>query len=299
MTHREVNAACALALLAAFWAPCTRAAAPPGPGLTVANYVEAADTLVDTLNTSTVAFTTMMLGRVGDEGPSLRSTSFSAPATPPMTEAFDTPCPGGGSVSGRVSDADESGDLSVHDRFVTVFKACKVGTEVISGSSEFTVTAHRVDNKGETVELAFRFHHLGSASMRWNGAATAMLRTDDKTGATHYAVTYRDLVVDRGAHTYRWRFTLDEVIPPIGDHVARIDGTMHYDNAPLRLVQDDAFVLSPAGLPRSGRITAIDADRDRLRIEAVPGRYRYRLFLKTNLTDTPDSASESQPHAAR
>lgn len=268
------------------------AAALAAGGLTPGNYVEVGDTIVDMLDTSALAYSTMLLGKAAAPRPVLATfTTGTAPS-----ESFRTPCPGGGSVSGTIFDRDASGDVSVHDRFVTEFDACRIDNELVTGRSEFVIASHRVEQDREITELEFRFHDLGGDAMRWNGSARARLRADSKTGGERYTVTYQDLLVTRGAQTTRWSFTLDTQRPPLGDRTTRISGSMTLDHAVLRLAQDEAFVIAPGGKPRSGRLTATDADGDRLEIEAGRRRYRYRFFGQGNAGETPDAHSQSKPH---
>jgi len=278
---RALVAACALA-------GGTAAAA----GLTATNYVAVGDTIVDMLDTSALAYSTLMLGLDEARDPP-RASVARVPAGP---QTFSAPCPGGGSVSGSIADRDASGDLSVNDRFVTQFNACRIDREVVTGRSEFVVVAHRIHNGVETTEIAFRFHDLGSDTMRWNGPARAVLSTDAKTGGERYTVSYHDLAVARGAQPYRWNFTLTVQRPPLGDHTAQIAGSMAVDHAVLQLQQDEPFVIAPSGRPRTGQITASDADGERLQVEAGSHRYRYRFFARGNRGDVADSSSQSKPH---
>lgn len=261
-------------------------------GLTPANYVAVGDTIVDMLDTSALAYSTLMLGL--DDTRDAPHAPVARLAAGPQT--FSAACPGGGSVSGSIADRDASGDLSVNDRFVTQFNACRIDREVFTGSSEFVVVAHRIHNGVETTELAFRFHDLGSDTMRWNGPARAVLSTDAKTGGERYTVSYHDLAVARGAQPYRWNFTLTVQRPPLGDHTAQIAGSMAVDHAVLQLQQDELFVITPGGRPRSGQVTASDAEGERLQVEAGTYRYRYRFFARGNGGDLADSSSQSKPH---
>ena len=267
-------------------------AAASAAGLAPANYVEVGDTIVDMLDTSVLAFSTMLLGQINAPRPVL------ATFTPERarSQSFSTPCPGGGSVSTRIADRDASGDVSVRDRFVTVFHACRIDNETLSGSSEFVIAADRTLNGVETTELEFRFHHLGSDTMRWNGAARAVLRSDLKSGAEQYAVAYQDLAVTRGARAMRWNFTLETQHPPLGDHTAQINGSLMLDRAIVRMVQNDPFVVAPGGKPRAGLLTATDAKGDRLEVEAGRRVYRYRFYASGKRGDAPDSSSQSKPH---
>ena len=131
-------------------------------GLTPSSYVEVGDTIVDMLDTNTLAFSTILLGMRGTPHPMLASFAND----PARTQSFTTPCPGGGSVRASVVDRDASGDVSVQDRFVTVFDACRTDCGIVSGSSEFVIAANRTLNGVETTELEFRIHHLGNDAMR-------------------------------------------------------------------------------------------------------------------------------------
>ena len=275
-------------LLAATLAGGTASAA----GLAPANYVEVGDTIVDMLDTSVLAFSTMLMSRADAPRPVLASFV----ATPAHTQSFSMPCPGGGSVSSSMVDRDASGDVSVRDRFVTVFHACRIDAETLTGSSEFVIAANRTLNGVETTELEFRFRHLGSDAMRWNGTARAVLRSDLKNGAERYTVTYQDMAVTRGARAMRWCFTLATQHPPLGDHTAQIDGSLTLEHELVQMVQNDPFVIAPGGKPRAGLLTATDADGDRLEVEAGRRLYRYRYYARGNRGDTPDSHSQSKPH---
>ena len=275
-------------LLAATLAGGTASAA----GLAPANYVEVGDTIVDMLDTSVLAFSTMLMSRADAPRPVLASFV----ATPAHTQSFSMPCPGGGSVSSSMVDRDASGDVSVRDRFVTVFHACRIDAETLTGSSEFVIAANRTLNGVETTELEFRFRHLGSDAMRWNGTARAVLRSDLKNGAERYTVTYQDTAVTRGARAMRWCFTLATQHPPLGDHTAQIDGSLTLEHELVQMVQNDPFVIAPGGKPRAGLLTATDVDGDRLEVEAGRRLYRYRYYARGNRGDTPDSHSQSKPH---
>ena len=261
-------------------------------GLAPTNYVEVGDTIVDMLDTSVLAFSTMLMSRADAPRPVLASFV----ATPAHTQSFSMPCPGGGSVSSSMVDRDASGDVSVRDRFVTVFHACRIDAETLTGSSEFVIAANRTLNGVETTELEFRFRHLGSDAMRWNGTARAVLRSDLKNGAERYTVTYQDTAVTRGARAMRWCFTLATQHPPLGDHTAQIDGSLTLEHELVQMVQNDPFVIAPGGKPRAGLLTATDADGDRLEVEAGRRLYRYRYYARGNRGDTPDSHSQSKPH---
>jgi hypothetical protein len=273
-------------MMAALAAALSGAAAAAG-GLTPGNFVEVGDTIVDMLDTSALAYSTMQLGVAEIVRPSRVSAGV-------PTESFSTPCPGGGSISGSIADRDASGDVSVQDRFVTVFKSCRIDDELVTGSSEFTITSYRVENEREITELAFRFHHLGSDAMRWTGPATAVLSVNRKTGSERYAVSYQNLLVTRGSVSTHWNLTLETRRPPLGDQTTQISGSMTLDHAVLHLLQGEVFVVAPGGRPRSGRLTATDADGDRLEVEADGRRYRYRFFDHGNRGDTPDARSQSK-----
>ena len=261
-------------------------------GLTPTNYVEVGDTIVDMLDTRVLAFSTLLMSRADAPRPVLASVV----ALSKRTQSFTTPCPGGGSVSSSMVDRDASGDVSVHDRFVTVFHACRIDDSTLTGSSEFVIAANRTLNGVETTELEFHFRHLGSAAMRWDGTARAVLRSDLKNGAERYTVTYQDTAVTRGARAMRWCFTLATQHPPLGDHTAQIDGSLTLEHELVQMVQNDPFVIAPGGKPRAGLLTATDVDGDRLEVEAGRRLYRYRYYARGNRGDTPDSHSQSKPH---
>ena len=282
-----------LPLAAALFSAATMAV-PPAPGLTPTNYVDIGDTVVDMLAISGLAFSTLDLGRA-DTARAHRA-AFTPPAPAAIGRPYDSPCPGGGSVSVSMHDRDASGDLSTQDRSVTVFKSCRIDDEVVSGSSEFIVAAHRFEGSVEITELEFRFKDIGTAALRWTGPARVELRTDLKRGTEHYRVTYRDLAVVRGQRSMRWNFGLDVVRPPIGAQVASVDGAMTIGDLRLRLRQDEPFAIPSDGLPRSGQLTASDGHGARLEVEARRWRYAYRLFRAGNRSEVPDSASQSKPH---
>ena len=261
-------------------------------GLTPANYVELGDTIVDMLDTSVLAFSTMLVSQA--DAP--RAMPASLVVTASHTQTFSKPCPGGGTISSSMADRDASGDVSVRDRFVTVFHACRIDDETLTGSSEFTIAANRTLNGVETTELEFRFRHLGSGAMRWDGTARAVLKSDLKSGAEQYTVTYQDMAVVRGTRAMRWRLRLATQHPPLGDHTARIDGALVLEHETIQLVQNDLFVITPGGKPRAGLLTATDSNDDRLEVEAGRRFYRYRFYARGNRGDAPDSHSQSKPH---
>ncbi|MES2098248.1 MAG: hypothetical protein V4569_00360 [Pseudomonadota bacterium] len=272
--------------------------AQAAPGLTTVNFVDIGDSVSQVLDTSGLAFSTMMMGSAAML-PSPRNASFGAPAKFARPEKFKRACPGGGEVTIDVLDADAGGDLSVGDRFKIDFKSCVIEGDTVSGHSEFVVAAHRFEGMNEITELDFRFDALGSAKMRWTGTARAALRSDLRRGTESYVVTYRDLAVTRGSHAMRWSFSVDMVRPPIGNQLAGVKGTMIVDGLALQLRQDEPFVIAVDGHPSSGQLTASDKHGARLQIEALRRRYAYRLFRASNGGETPDAASESKPYGSR
>jgi hypothetical protein len=276
--------------LAAGWT----VAVPADAGLTKDNFVDAADALVDLLDTSGIAFATFMLGQA--EGGGARRAVFQALPGNARREPFEAPCPGGGVVAGAIVDTDGDGVLSPGDRFSTSFRACRVdpASDVVSGSSEFVVKAHRIDGPVETTELHFRFQSFGTDSLRWSGPADVVLRSDVRNGTEHYVIDYRNLSVRHRARECRWNYRIEVRRPPLGEQTARIDGAVTIGAVALTLVQDEPFVLARNGTPRAGRLTATDADGDRLLVEASRRRYRYLFFSRGNRGDLPDSTSQSR-----
>ena len=270
-------------------------------GLTEANFVDVGDSVSEMLDTSGLAFSTMLMG-AGELPPSARAASFSArgaAGAQSRPQTFKRTCPGGGTASIDVLDADAGGELSIGDSFRITFDSCVLEASAISGRSEFVVAGHRFEGGSEVTELDFRFDALGSTEMRWSGAARAALRSDLRRGTESYIVTYRDLAVTRGTHMMRWNFSVDMVRPPIGNQVAKVDGTMTVDGLLLRMRQDDPFVIGGDGHPRSGQVTASDAHGARLEIEALRRRFAYRLFRPANASVIPDATSQSKPYASR
>lgn len=265
--------------------------------LTVSNYVEVGDALTDVLVTSGLAFSTLVIGAASDLA--VRQASFHPPASDIAPQRSDTPCPGGGQVATRMHDMDRNGVFSVSDRFVTVFESCVIDGRLVTGRSEFVVAVHRFEGPAEVTELEFRFKELGTTDLRWTGAARVVLRSDLRRGTEHHVVHYRDLAVNRGARHMRWNFALDVVRPPIGEQVARLDGSLTVDGLRLNLVQDEPFVIAAGGYPRSGQLTARDRAGARLQVEAGPRAYRYRFFEAKNTGERPDSASRSKPYDVR
>jgi hypothetical protein len=262
------------------------------PTLTAANYVETADTIVDMFATSGLAVSTSLFGLRHDARP--QHAIFTLPPASPRSKPFETPCPGGGSVSGSMLDGDGTGELSVQDRIVTVFNSCRIEGEVVSGRSDMRVTAHRDEGPVEVTELEFRFTDLGTDQLRWSGPATVVLRSHRTTGSEHYVVTYRDLAVRRSGRTHRWSFELELRRSPIGEQTAAFNGGMTVAGLPLHLSQDEAFAIGRDGAPRSGRLTAADPAGARIQVEAASRRYAYRYFAPLNRTERPDSTSRSR-----
>ena len=270
-------------------------------GLTTTNFVDVADSVSEILDTSGLAFSATLMGSAAVASP--RTASFGrhaadAPASP-SPQTFKRTCPGGGSATIDVRDADAGGALSVGDSFKVTFDSCVLDGNAISGRSEFVVAGHRFEGTSEITELDFRFDALGSSRMRWTGAARAALRSDLQRGTESYVVTYRDLAVTRGPHTMRWSFSVDMVSPPIGAQVAKVDGTMSVDGIALRLRQDEPFVIGVDGHPRSGQVSASDRRGGRVEIEALRRWYAYRFFRAGNGGVAPDATSQSQTYGAR
>ena len=89
--------------------------------------------------------------------------------------------------------------------------------------------------------------------------------------------------------------TFEAPCPGGGHHTASVNGSMTLGRMPLRLVQDDPFVLAPDGTPRSGRLTTTDTEGNRLQVDAGARRYSYRYFGRSNRGESPDSTSQSKP----
>lgn len=292
MTRQAVRGAARWAYGAAAW--CLAGAALAATGLTRHNFVDIGDTVVDMLNTSGLAFSTLVIGQGGDSPfvhTGFRRAAFEPSAPLPITHPFDSPCPGGGRVSGSMRDSDASGDLSVRDRFVTIFDACRIDGALVTGRSEFTVASHRVEGPVEVTELDFVFKELGTDTLRWSGPARVSLMSDRRSGGDRYVVTYRDLAVKRFGLPYRWNFTLDVRRPPLGDDTASLDGSMSAHGMTLQLSQDEPFVFGAQGTPRAGRVTVSDAQGSRLVVEAERRRFSYRLYLHGHRPDVPDAQS--------
>jgi hypothetical protein len=293
---RPVGAALALGLCLA--------QAHAANGLSTTNFVDVGDSVSEMLDTSGLAFSTMLMSSAA-RPPSARAASFGrrgvagTAASLSRPETFDRTCPGGGSARVDVLDADAGGALSIGDSFKVTFKSCVLDGSAISGRSEFVVAGHRFEGNSEVTELDFRFDALGSSQMHWTGSARAALRTDLQRGTESYVVAYRDLAVTRGPHTMRWSFSVEMVRPPIGNQVAKVDGAMTVDGMALRLRQDEPFVIAGDGHPRSGLVTASDRHGARLEIEAMRRWYAYRLFRAANAGVTPDAASQSKPYGTR
>jgi hypothetical protein len=271
------------------------------PGLTTANFVEVGDSVSQLLDTTGLAFSTMMLGST-EVPPSPHYAGFRAPgspAAPARPQKFKRACPGGGELMIDVLDTDAGGDLSVGDRLKIDFKSCGVEGDTVNGHSEFVVAAHRFEGMNEITELDFRFDALGSAQMRWTGAAHAALRSDLRRGTESYVVTYQDLAVTRGSHAMRWSFSVDMVRPPVGNQLASVKGAMTVDGLPLKLRQDEPFVIGVDGHPGSGQVTASDKQGVRLQIEARRHRYAYRFFRAGNDGETADATSQSKAYGSR
>lgn len=273
--------------------------AAPATSLAADNFVDVADTLTEVVSNSGLAFSAVDLlsGSAAPAGPRHASLHLESPAA--TAQSFERPCPGGGSVKTTTRDADNSGDLSTQDRFVTVFDSCMLNGKLVTGRGEFTVASHRFEGHTEVTELEFRFKDLGSPELRWTGPAHVSLHSDLRRGTERYTVSYRDLVVTRDDRSMRWNFALELVRPPIGDQVASLHGAVTIGALHLRLRQDDPFVIAGDGFPHSGQMSATDETGARLQMEAARWRYVYRLFLAGNRGVLPDASSQSRPHVQR
>lgn len=271
----------------------------PATALAVDNFVDVADTLTDMVSNSGLAFTAVELLSGGTTPTRPRLASLNLASTATTAQSFESACPGGGSVKMTTRDADNSGDLSTRDRFVTVFDACMLNGKLVTGRGEFIVASHRFEGHTEVTELEFRFKDLGSPELRWTGPAHVSLHSDLRRGTERYTVSYRDLVVTRDDRSMRWNFALELVRPPIGDQVASLHGAVTIGALHLRLRQDDPFVIAGDGFPHSGQMSATDETGARLQMEAARWRYVYRLFLAGNRGVLPDASSQSRPHVQR
>jgi hypothetical protein len=283
--HRLLYVAALVTSLA--WA---EPAHPPGP-LTADNFSDVADAVLETLDTSAMTLSTLMLGQI-DIPP---RHPWLARIMSPIAHArsFNLDCPRGGSVKGRLADRDRSEDLSERDRFVTTFSQCQFETgDPVGGRSEFVVTAHRLEGPFDVTELDCRFDELGTQALRWSGPASVVLHTDMRSGAERRVTTYRNLTARRGTLTYGWTLSVDTQYSPLGDYTARIDGTLTAPGlGPLTLRQDEPFTVGADGSPRTGRLTVTAVQGGRLRLEANGTGYGIAYFGKDNPGDVPDAQS--------
>ncbi len=270
---------------------------PPGL-LSRSNFVGVADGMVDMLDTSGLAYASMLLGAAD-------RTLSSRPVAPSLKPSFGaerhattTPCPQGGFVKLAMLDADESGDISVRDSFTLAFHACRIGRETIEGGSDFIVTAHRFEGPNEITQLLFHFRGLGTSSRKWTGAASATLRSDLLRGTESYEIGYRDLVVDTPGHRMRWNFTLGSVQPPIGSFLVTVRGRLQFDDMALRLEQDEPFTVEQGPYPVAGLLSAIDRRGAHVELEAGRRRFTYRFYTAANRGVVPDASSFSASHPA-
>ena len=286
----------ASSLFAALLSAAAASAQPITAGITSENYVDIGDAVADLLNNSGINLSRLNVARTEDRPPALsppRNPSSSRPSLP-----FKVRCPGGGAVEGRAADNDANGKLSPQDRFVTVYRACKLGGDPLDGRSEFTVTRHVVDGSLETTELAFHFDALGTPAMRWSGDATMVLTTDHAHDDESYVVTYHHLAVTRGTNTTYWDFTLEMTRPSMSPSTARINGTLTGPGATLKLTQNEDFVLSPGGTPQGGGLTVVDPQGGRLQVAAGTRRYNYRFHGPSQRDTDPGSRSFSARYPA-
>jgi hypothetical protein len=284
-------------VLAALIGPAPAVAAP---GLDSTNFVDVGDSVTDMLDTNALSFATMMMmGSAAIDAARPRPVGFRPPNTAVAPQTFSSPCPNGGQLRTTVVDADADGELSAGDRFATQFESCAIAGDVMTGRSEFVVAAHRFEGNNEITELDFRFKDLGSAAMRWNGAARAALRSDLQRGTEGFVATYLDLAVSRGPHRMRWSFSLDVVRPPFGNALATLAGTMRIDGLQVRLRQDEPFALAGDGFPREGQLTLSDDEGASLQVEAGRRRYTYRLYRAGRANpERPEATSQSRPYGA-
>ena len=267
-------------------------------GLTRANFAAVGDSVADMLDTSGLAFSTMVMVALAEGTARPRAAAYLTPP-PASAQSIRLPCPGGGSLQASLRDVDGSGDLSAGDRLNTLFDACAMDGSVVTGRSELLVAAHRYEGGTEVTELELRFDELGTRDMRWSGAAHVELRSELQRGAERYVATYLDLAVRRPQGDMRWNFRLEVLRPPLGEQLASVDGAMSLGELHLRLHQDTPFLSGADGVARAGQLSASDERGARLEVEAVGRRYDYRLYRAGNDGASPDAAAAGRPFGSR
>ncbi len=248
---------------------------PTSSRLTQQNFTEVAKGIVDLFDMRMLAMANLVI--VGPLAPTGVHRVSIHESRPPAIYSFRAVCPAGGTVTGAITDADRDDTMSTGDSFAANFHLCRVSVEgeVFTGSSQFEVTQHVIDESFELTEFQYRFDRLGTESLRWDGSAHVTMREARRTGADQVVVDYLDLAVDRWAQPWRWSFRLDIWRSPLGVRTARLDGRVSVGQLALLVEQQEPFVFSSGTEPRAGRLITSDPGGNQLRIDGGENGYLF------------------------
>lgn len=220
---------------------------------------------------------------------------------PPHEQHLDVypigePCAEGGYTTGSIFDRDGNGVLSTGDAVVMSYVGCGMGGEVVSGDQSMSVIGLVSFGPVQAAELEFIFGNLGNQALRYSGAVRVVLTIDGATGTEQLAMAFREMLVSLGGRTYHWGFTATYRRTSSGMDSASFAGHLGMDGQTFMLRQPAPFTFSEEGLPAGGHVAVIDADGDRLEVEAGQNRYLFRYFSIDNLGNLPDAQSDGPPY---
>lgn len=212
-------------------------------------------------------------------------------------------CPGGGTVTVTVDDADNNRLLTTGDKATFTYADCIEGTGAPAINGGFTMSFNAVvlDTRAEPAAFdATVTMDLLSVAGIGSLDGSARLWVSPVIGGLRSFVRYQDMVSVTNTATGEKVAILNfDVDRTQGDTTAAasINGSLQLGSDIYALTQITPFDIT-TGDPGSGQLRMIDAQGDRLLITARASVVDLDLFLAGNGTATPDSSIVGTPWAS-
>ncbi len=194
-------------------------------------------------------------------------------------------CPGGGSLSYVINDADNNDDYSAGDSWSETYSNCNIGGMVLNGTAGVTVRS--ASSTGIDVAVSINQLSIGDAVLHGTGGLVFSV-----SGSQYAAtVTFASMsLAASGAETvtlgHTTSFSYNEMT---GVSTLALEGPVLVGSDSFWLDQAASFTL-PAGknVPRSGDLTILDKDGDRVVVVGTAQGLRYDFYKKGS--NTPDAS---------
>lgn len=196
-------------------------------------------------------------------------------------------CPGGGSLTTAVDDADDSETLTANDTVRVTANNCVIEGETLTGSFQITVVRVVVSSSSEAATFTLAFNNFGSTLLRLNGSTSV----DAAYTSTSEAVTlrYQGLTASFDGGSIEWRHTVAYSASSSQAPQVSFSGLIDVGNGFVALRQVSPFTLNAStGYPNAGILELTGANGGRVRLVAGSARFTFQFFAPGNAGATPD-----------